>query len=118
MELGNNGELLGGVDRLAGAVEVSVSVAEGVQVATVGVARAGVTLLGVGTAAVVGLADEVLVRLAGVGGESKRLAIGLPQVHLGAAGAEGANTGVLVVLGRSPALTVTLSWERTISTQC
>ena len=108
LELGDDGELLGGVDGLARAVEVRVSVAEGVQIAPVGVAVAGVPVFRVGAAAGLGLTDEVLVGLAGVRGERERLPVRLPQVHLSAARAEVANTGVLVGLGGRPTLAVTL----------
>lgn len=56
-------ELLGGVDNLAGAVEVGVAHAVWVIVATVGIAESGEAVLRVGTSAVIRLADVVLVVL-------------------------------------------------------
>jgi hypothetical protein len=71
-------ELLAGVDSLALAVEFGVAHSVGVVVAAVGVAIAGEAVIRVGAAAARGLADVVLVVLAGVRGECKSMGVGLP----------------------------------------
>ena len=78
LKLRNDGELLAGVDLKALAVKVGVAHAVRVVVATVGVAASGEAVLRVGAAARVGLADVVLVVLAGVGGEGVGVRVGLP----------------------------------------
>ena len=75
---GNIRELLAGIDGLALAVEVGVAHAVRVVVATVGVAKTGEAVLGVGTAAGIPLADVVLVVLARVRREGERVCVGLP----------------------------------------
>jgi hypothetical protein len=100
-----------GIDLLALAIEVNVAHAVRVVVAAVGVAETGVALLGVGTTAALTdtiLADVVLVVLAGVGGQGKGVLVGLPDVNLGAARAELANTSRVITGGRLPALVVGL----------
>jgi hypothetical protein len=71
-------ELLGGVNRLALAVEVGVAHAVGVVVAAVGVTLAGEAVVRVGTATVVGLADVVRVLRARVRSKGKSVRVGLP----------------------------------------
>jgi hypothetical protein len=79
-ELGDNGNLLVGVDGEVGtgAVEGLVALTEGVEVATIGVASTGVTLVGVGSTAVVATADVVLVGGARVRSVSGGDGVGLP----------------------------------------
>ena len=79
-ELGDNGNLLVGVDGEVGtgAVEGLVALTEGVEVATIGVASTGVTLVGVGSTAVVASADVVLVGGARVRSVSGGDGVGLP----------------------------------------
>lgn len=102
-------EGLAGIQGLACTIEVRVPEAVGVVVAAVGVAVAGEAVVGVGAAAVVLDADVVLVAVvAGVGGESVGVRVGLPDVDLRAAGAHATDTGSVVGLGRLPALNVTL----------
>jgi hypothetical protein len=74
----NSRELLGGVDLLAGAVEVGVAHAVRVVVAAVGVAVTSVAVVRVGAAAVGVGADVEVVVLAGVGREGVRVRVGLP----------------------------------------
>jgi hypothetical protein len=110
LEAGDDGELLVGVDGLAGAVELVVAEAVGVVVATVGIAEAGVAVLRVSTAASgvqAGVVDVVTAGAA-VGGEGVGLAVGLPDVDLGAAGTDLADTRVDVRRRRLPALVVAL----------
>lgn len=57
-ELSNNGEWLSGVDGLAGAVEVSDTKTVRVEVTSVGVAGTGVTIVTVGTTAVIASANS------------------------------------------------------------
>lgn len=71
-------EYLAGVDSQALAVEVGVAHAVRVVVTAVGVTLAGEAVLGVGSAAVVSLADVVAVLGAGVRGEGKGVRVGLP----------------------------------------
>lgn len=95
-----------GVNSLAGTVEVLIADAEGVVVAAVGVAETSEAVLGVGATAVGGLADVVLVVLAGVGGEGEGVRVGLPDVNLGAAGSAVADTGAVVSVRGLPAVVV------------
>lgn len=67
-----------GVEDLAGTVKVMVAHTVGVVVTAVGIALSGETVFGVGTTAVVGLADVVLVGAARVRGQSERVSVGLP----------------------------------------
>lgn len=71
-------ELLVGVDRLAEAVEVRVAHPVRVVVAAVGVAEAREPIVRVGSAAVVRLADVVLVVLAGMRRQGESARVGLP----------------------------------------
>ena len=73
-------ELLAGVDNLADTIEVGVTHAVGVIIATVGVAETVEAFLGVGTTAGVVLADVVVIVLARVGGKSEGVGVGLPIV--------------------------------------
>ena len=114
-ELGHDGHRGLGVDGVAGAVEGFVAHAEGVEVASVGVASAGVAGLGVGAAALVALAHSLLNSVARVGSIGRGDAVGLPDVHLGAAGAVATDTGILVALRGHPAFHVGLCLRRSAS---
>ena len=94
------------VNGLARAVKVLDTNTEGVVVAAVGVAESSEAVLGVGTTTVGGLADVVLVVLAGVGGESEGVGVGLPDIDLGAARSTVTKTGVLVAVGGGPTVVV------------
>lgn len=78
-ELGDYGELLGGVEGEAGAgtVEELVALAVGVEVASIGVAVAGVAVGGVSSAAGVACAGVVGAVLAGVRGVGRGDLVGL-----------------------------------------
>lgn len=99
-ELGNNGDLLGGVHLLARAEEGGVAHAIGVEVASVLVANAGIAVGSI-TAVESGAASES-VALAGVWSVSSGVAVGLPDIHLGTAGSVAAGTAVGIVRGRGP----------------
>lgn len=68
-KLGHDGHLLGGIDRLALAVEVLDTHTIGVEVAAVGVAGSGVAIKRVGSTALVVYTDAVAFGLTGVGCE-------------------------------------------------
>lgn len=87
-ELGDDGEDTGGVDGQALAEEGLVAHAEGVEVAAVGVAETGVP--GAVRTRAAGLAGG----LAGVGREGRGVVVGLPDIHLTAAGTERTSTSV------------------------
>lgn len=110
-ELGDDGDLLGGVDGelRALAVEGGVAHTVAVEVTAVGVALAGVAGGAVSSAAGVAGAALLADGLAGVRGVGGGDGVGLPDVHLGAAGAHVADAGVGVVGGRRPALDVGLA---------
>lgn len=72
-------ELLGGVNSLALAIELSVAHAVWVVVATIGVTLSSEAVIRVGTTAVRARADVVLIVRARMGGESKRVGVGLPK---------------------------------------
>lgn len=78
-ELGHDCELLAGVNCLALAIEIRVAVSVWVVVATVGIAVAGESVLGICTAAAVGLAYVVGVVRARVGGQCEGVRVGLPR---------------------------------------
>lgn len=99
-ELGDDGELGVGVDSLAGSVELLLAETVGVEVTAVFVAETAVpvvtiTALGAGAAC---LPD----RAARMGSVGSRDGVGLPEVHLGAAGSIAALAGVNVVGGTTP----------------
>jgi hypothetical protein len=106
-ELGDHGHLLVGVDSLAGSVEAPVTLAEGVEVATVGVAKTfitGVVALGTRAALVATLVDGVA-RVRGVGGGD---GVGLPDIHLSTASTVCSLAGVGAVGRGIPSLNVGL----------
>lgn len=109
-ELGHDGDLLGGIDDKVGsrAVKGRVALAVAVEVATVGITVAGVPVAGVGAAAGVGFALVLGAVGAWVRSEGRGDVVGFPDVHFGAAGAQVADAGVDVVLGRHPAFGVGL----------
>lgn len=112
-ELGDDGQGLCGVEGElgAGTVEGLVALAVAVEVAAVRVAVAAVTVLGVSAAAGITLAGVVVIVLARVRRVGGADAVGLPDVHLGAAGTEAADAGVGVVVGRLPVVRVGLSFS-------
>lgn len=107
-ELGDDGELLARVDRLAAPVEGLVAHAVRVPVAAVRVAVARVARRRVGAAALVGVARVLRRGLARVRGIGHAHRVGLPDVHLGAAGAGAADARVGVVGGGLPSIDVAL----------
>lgn len=106
-ELGNDGHLLLGVELLAGAVEVLDAHAVAVEVTAVLVADALVAVIAVTTVSASAGCDTRT--LAGVGGICGGDGVGLPDIHLSAAGASVTLTSVGVVLGAVPALDVGLA---------
>lgn len=107
-ELRHHRQLLGRVELEAGAVERLVALAVAVEVASVGVAVARVAVGRVGAAARVaaaGVVGRVRARVRRVG---RGDGVGLPDVHLGAAGAHVADAGVGVVGRRVPAIDIGL----------
>ena len=107
-ELGDDGHLGLGIDDLAGPVEALVAHAVGVEVTSVRVAGARVAAGRVGSTALVALAHGLAGRVTRVRSHGSGNAVGFPDIHLIAAGSVAANTGVLIVLGRLPALHVAL----------
>ena len=81
----------------------------GVEVAAIGIANTGVAVGAVGATARVALAAALVDDGARVGGPGGSSIVSLPDVHLRAASAVAAGTGVLVVAGRIPALDVGLA---------
>lgn len=110
-KLRDNGELLAGVDGLAGAVKVLVAHAVGVPVTSIGVAVASIASGRVGASAGIASAAVLARRLARVGSKGHAHRVSLPDVHLGAAGTSSTDTGVDVVGGRLPSLDVTLMYS-------
>ena len=104
-ELSDNSHLLGGVEGHAWAVEVTDAHAVAVEVAAVLVANSAVAVVAV-TAAYFVLALLETSALAGMRSVGSGDGVGLPDVHLGAAGTQLALAGVGVVVGRVPALDV------------
>ena len=105
-ELGDDGELGVGVDLQAGAVEGLVTHTPGVEVASVLVANTSVTvsaITAVGAGAASLRSDRARVRSVG----SSHL-VGLPDIHLGAARAVLALSGVDIVGCGDPAFRVAL----------
>jgi hypothetical protein len=107
-ELGDDGEFGGSVDRLASAVEGSVTHTEGVEVTTIGIAN---TIVTGGDGAVFAGAASLAGDGAGVRGVGGGHGVGLPDIHLIAAGTEVTSTGVGVVGRWFPALRVGLGKE-------
>lgn len=110
-ELRDDGDLLGGVDGELGAlaVEGGVALAVAVEVASIGVALAGVPGGAVGASAGVAVAAQLADRLTGVRGVGGGDGVGLPDVHLGAARAHVSDAGVGIVGRRHPTLDVGLA---------
>ena len=105
--LSDNGELGLGVDGLAGAVEAGVAHAVGVEVASVLVAHARVSIAAraaLGASAHSLAVDGARVRCVGV-----RDGVGLPDVHLRAAGAHCSGTRIRVAGRRIPSHNVSQS---------
>lgn len=97
-ELSDDSHLLGGIDRLARAVEVLVAHAERVEIAPVGIAGTAVAVAGArATTTRVARAARLLDIVARMGSDSRRDRVGLPDVHLVTAAAVIARSGVRVV---------------------
>jgi hypothetical protein len=110
-ELGNNGDLLVGVDlEVATRAIVSlVALSPGVEVATIRVTVSGISVGRVCATAVVTVADVEGAVLARVGGISSRDGVGLPDVHLGAASTKFTDARVRVALGGVPSVNIGLA---------
>jgi hypothetical protein len=110
VELGDNSNLLGGVDVEAGSrtVEGLVTLTVGVEIATVSITSSAVTVVGVSSTTRVTSASvlsELGARVRSVGSGD---GVGLPDVHLGAACAQVTNTTVDIALRGLPAIRVGL----------
>ena len=111
VELGDDGDLLGGIDSEVGSgtVEGLVALAVGVEVTAISIASSAIAVVGVGSTARVTFASmlsELGARVRSVGSGD---GVGLPDVHLGAAGTDVTLAGVGVVLRAVPALDVSLT---------
>jgi len=102
-ELSDDGELLGGVDGLSGAVEGRITHAVRVEVAAIGVADGGVA---VGGTAGSTLAARLRTSRARVGSVGSGHAVSLPDIHLVTAGSVVSGTSVGIVGIGSPAIGV------------
>ena len=107
-ELGDDGELGGGVDGHARAVEGGVALAVAVEVASIGVALASVAGSAVGAAAIVASAHSLADGSAGMRRQGGAHLVRLPDIHLRAAAAVVSETSVLVVGRGSPSIDVGL----------
>jgi len=110
VELGDDSNLLGGVDSElgSGTVEGLVALAVGVEVATIGVTSSAIAVVGVGSTARVTFASvlgELSARVRSVGSGD---GVGLPDVHLRAACTQFTDTTIDIALGRLPAIRVGL----------
>lgn len=108
-ELGDDGKLALGVDGHARAVEGLVALAEGVEITSVGVAGAAVAVGAVGATAGITGAHHLAGRVARMGGEGRGDAVGLPDIHLRAAGPVVAGTRIGIVGGGLPPFNVGLT---------
>jgi hypothetical protein len=106
-ELGDDGHFLLGVEGGAGAVEVLDAHTVAVEVAAVLVADTLVAVVAITT--VGACAGNNTRALAGMGGVGSRDTVGLPNIHLRAAGANGTSTGVSIVGVGDPAGAVGLA---------
>jgi len=109
VELGDDGHLLGGVDGHALAVEGLVALAVGVEVAAIRIANTSIALRAVGATAAVALAAALADNGARVRSEGSSHVVGLPDIHLRAAAAIAAETGVGIIGRRGPVLNVGLA---------
>ena len=110
-ELSDDSEFAGRVDGLTGAVEGGVTLAVGIEVASVGVADRGVAGIGaVGATAIVACADlEAGGTRARVGCDGSGDGVSLPNVHLRAASSVVADTGVNIAAGWLPTIRIRLA---------
>jgi len=107
-ELCDDGEFLGCVNGLAFAVEVLDSHAIAVEVAAIRIADTSIAICRIGTTAGIASATRLLNRGARVWGNGRADRIRFPDVHFCAAGAEAANTCILIVIGWLPAFNIAL----------
>jgi len=106
-ELGNNGELALGVDGESRSVEGLVTLTERVEIATILVADTLVSLISI--TALDSSAGQKTGGLADVRSVGSRDGVGLPDVHLGAAGTVGTGSSIGVGRRSGPSLNVCLS---------
>jgi len=104
-ELSDDGEFLGGVDSQSCTVEGLVTLAEGVEIATIGIADTGVAA---GGSASITLAASLRVDCARMGSVGSGVVVGFPDIHLVATGTVWTSTSVDVVGGCGPAVGVGL----------
>lgn len=98
-ELSHNGKLLSGVEVEAGAraIESSVALTITIEITTIGVAVSSVAVRRVSSAASITFAGVVANIGAGMGSVGGGDAVGLPDIHLRAAGTLAASTSVSIV---------------------
>ena len=107
-KLSDDGEFLGSVDGLALAVKGLVTLAVRVEIATIGITGSAIAVGGIGSTAAVALAAGLADGLTGVRSNCSTHGVGLPDIHLGAAGPVLSDTGIGVVGGSLPAFDVAL----------
>ena len=97
LECGNNSEFLASIDGLALAIEAGVSHAIGVEIAPVRIARTGISRSRVCASASVPVASGLASSGTRVRCVSSSNGVGLPHIHLGAAGTMPSNSCVVVI---------------------
>lgn len=105
-ELGDNGELLGGVDGHTGTVEGLITHAERVEIATVGITNGGIAILGTAVGTLTARDTGAGTGVRGVGGGD---GVGLPDVHLTTASTPVASSGISVIIRAAPAFNISLA---------
>lgn len=108
-ELSDNGDLLGGIDGLAGAIEVGVAHTVGVEITTIFVAHTSITVVAIttGSTAAAGLASASA-RMRSIGSRDR---VGFPDIHLSTASTVLADTGVGIVGRWVPSSNIGLQME-------
>lgn len=112
VELSDNSHLLGGIDVEVGSrtVEGLVALAIGVEITTVGIASSTISVIRVGSTTRVTSARVLSELGARMRSEGCGDGVGLPDIHLGAAGTQVTNTGVGITIRGLPALRVGLEY--------
>lgn len=112
VELSDDSHLLGGIDVEVGSrtVEGLVALAVGVEITTVGIASSAISVTRVGSTTRVASARVLSELGARMRSEGCGDGVGLPDIHLGAAGAQVTNTGVDITVRGLPAVRVGLEY--------
>lgn len=108
-ELSHDGEDRVGVDCLAWAVEVLVTLTVGVEVTSIGISDTGISVRGVSSSTGVAGAHALCGWVGRVRSESARDRVGFPDIHLSTARAVASDTSVYVVRRWNPSLNVGLN---------